>query len=136
MRIRTVVSISVPLSLSLFTAVLGLARAGEAFAADAPAAKAPLPPPVIERVMPASGAAKAVTPAPEVGRVLRGKYLVDTGGCGDCHTPWKIGKNGPKITMTAIMVLMVTLVATFLNIGLRPDFVFQWIKAVSTNGSP
>ncbi|HWJ55621.1 MAG TPA: c-type cytochrome [Vicinamibacterales bacterium] len=90
MRIRTVVSISVPLSLSLFTAVLGLARAGEAFAADAPAAKAPLPPPVIERVMPASGAAKAVTPAPEVGRVLRGKYLVDTGGCGDCHTPLKM----------------------------------------------
>ena len=96
MRIRTVVSISVPLSLSLFTAVLGLARAGEAFAADAPAAKAPLPPPVIERVMPASGAAKAVTPAPEVGRVLRGKYLVDTGGCGDCHTPLKMGKNGPE----------------------------------------
>jgi hypothetical protein len=31
--------------------------------------------------------------------------------------------------MTAIMVLMVTLVATFLNIGVRHDFVFQWIKA-------
>jgi hypothetical protein len=31
--------------------------------------------------------------------------------------------------MTAIMVLMVTLVATFLNIGPRPDFVLQWIKA-------
>jgi hypothetical protein len=31
--------------------------------------------------------------------------------------------------MTAIMVLMVTLVATFLNIGLRSDFVVQWIKA-------
>ena len=32
-------------------------------------------------------------------------------------------------TMTAVMVLMVTLVATLLNIGLRPDFVFQWLKA-------
>ena len=31
--------------------------------------------------------------------------------------------------MTAIMVLMVTLVATFLNIGPRSDFVWQWIKA-------
>jgi hypothetical protein len=31
--------------------------------------------------------------------------------------------------MTAVMVLMVTLVATFLNIGLRHDFLFQWIKA-------
>jgi hypothetical protein len=32
-------------------------------------------------------------------------------------------------TMTAVMVLVVTLVATFLNIGLRADFVFQWLKA-------
>ena len=32
-------------------------------------------------------------------------------------------------TMTAIMVLMVTLVATLLNIGVRHDFLFQWIKA-------
>jgi len=32
-------------------------------------------------------------------------------------------------TMTAVMVLVVTLVATFLNIGLRSDFVVQWIKA-------
>jgi len=32
-------------------------------------------------------------------------------------------------TMTSVMVLMVTLVATLLNIGLRHDFLFQWIKA-------
>ena len=32
-------------------------------------------------------------------------------------------------TMTAVMVLMVTLIATFLNIGLRHDFLVQWIKA-------
>jgi Protein of unknown function (DUF2798) len=32
-------------------------------------------------------------------------------------------------TMTAVMVLMVTLIATFINIGLRADFVSQWIKA-------
>jgi uncharacterized protein (DUF486 family) len=31
--------------------------------------------------------------------------------------------------MTAIMVLVVTLVATFLNLGLRSDFVVQWVKA-------
>jgi len=103
MRIRTVASISVPLSLSLFAAVLGLARAGEAFAADAPAAKAPLPPPVVERVVPASGATKALTPAPEVARVLRGKYLVDTGGCGDCHTPLKMGKTGPEPDLTRLL---------------------------------
>ena len=32
-------------------------------------------------------------------------------------------------TMTAVMVLMVTLVATLLNIGMRSDFIVQWIKA-------
>jgi hypothetical protein len=32
-------------------------------------------------------------------------------------------------TMTAVMVLMVTLIATFVNIGLRQDFLLQWAKA-------
>jgi len=32
-------------------------------------------------------------------------------------------------TMTAMMVLMVTLIATLINIGLRHDFVLQWMKA-------
>jgi len=32
-------------------------------------------------------------------------------------------------TMTAMMVLMVTLIATFINIGPRHDFVMQWMKA-------
>ena len=31
--------------------------------------------------------------------------------------------------MTAVMVLMVTLVATLLNIGMRSDFIVQWVKA-------
>ena len=26
----------------------------------------------------------------------RGEYLVTTGGCGDCHTPLKMGANGPE----------------------------------------
>ncbi len=25
----------------------------------------------------------------------RGRYLVTTVGCGDCHTPWSMGPNGP-----------------------------------------
>ena len=29
-------------------------------------------------------------------RVERGRYLVETGGCGDCHTPWKTGPRGPE----------------------------------------
>lgn len=32
-------------------------------------------------------------------------------------------------TMTAVMVLMVTFIATLLNIGLRHDFLLQWTKA-------
>ena len=32
-------------------------------------------------------------------------------------------------TMTAMMVLMVTLIATLLNIGLRHDFLLQWAAA-------
>ena len=28
-------------------------------------------------------------------QVERGKYLVMVGGCNDCHTPWKLGPDGP-----------------------------------------
>lgn len=31
--------------------------------------------------------------------------------------------------MTSMMVFMVTLVATLINLGLRPDFMLQWAKA-------
>ena len=29
-------------------------------------------------------------------KVARGKYLVTVAGCNDCHTPWKMGPNGPR----------------------------------------
>jgi mono/diheme cytochrome c family protein len=29
-------------------------------------------------------------------RIARGKYLVETSGCADCHTPHKLGPNGPE----------------------------------------
>jgi mono/diheme cytochrome c family protein len=29
-------------------------------------------------------------------RVERGRYLVSIMGCNDCHTPWKMGQNGPE----------------------------------------
>jgi hypothetical protein len=32
--------------------------------------------------------------------VARGKYLVSTMGCNDCHTPWKMGPRGPEPDMT------------------------------------
>lgn len=33
---------------------------------------------------------------PGEGRVARGKYLVSVLGCTDCHTPLKMGPNGPE----------------------------------------
>jgi hypothetical protein len=33
----------------------------------------------------------------------RGKYIVDTAGCHDCHTPVKMGKNGPEPDMSRML---------------------------------
>ena len=33
-------------------------------------------------------------------KVARGAYLVNVGGCNDCHTPFKVGPNGPEPDMT------------------------------------
>jgi hypothetical protein len=33
------------------------------------------------------------------------------------------------LLMSSVMVLMVTLLVTFLNLGLRSDFIIQWVKA-------
>jgi hypothetical protein len=37
------------------------------------------------------------------GRAARGKYLVTVGGCHDCHTPFKMGPNGPEPDMTRML---------------------------------
>ncbi len=31
--------------------------------------------------------------------VARGKYIVSSSGCHDCHTPWHVGPNGPEPDM-------------------------------------
>jgi hypothetical protein len=33
------------------------------------------------------------------------------------------------LLQSSVMVLMVTLLVTFLNLGLRADFLLQWVKA-------
>jgi hypothetical protein len=33
----------------------------------------------------------------------RGKYLADTGGCHDCHTPKKMGPKGPEVDLTRML---------------------------------
>lgn len=35
--------------------------------------------------------------------IARGKYLVTIGGCNDCHTPWKVGPNGPEPDMSRML---------------------------------
>ena len=36
-------------------------------------------------------------------RVARGGYLVNAIGCSDCHTPWKMGPNGPEPDMSRML---------------------------------
>lgn len=33
-------------------------------------------------------------------KIARGKYIVNTAGCHDCHTPWVMGPKGPEPDMT------------------------------------
>src|SRR6185295_17401436 len=35
--------------------------------------------------------------------VERGKYIVNAGGCHDCHTPAKMGPNGPEPDMSRML---------------------------------
>lgn len=45
----------------------------------------------------AAPAAQAAEPGPAtVDQAARGRYLVATSGCMDCHTPLKMGPNGPE----------------------------------------
>lgn len=36
------------------------------------------------------------------------------------------------VLMSAVMVCMVTLIATYINLGLPPDFLMQWARAFIT----
>jgi mono/diheme cytochrome c family protein len=36
-------------------------------------------------------------------KVARGKYVVTTSGCNDCHTPWVLGPKGPAPDMTRML---------------------------------
>lgn len=36
-------------------------------------------------------------------RLDRGRYIVTTSGCHDCHTPWKMGAQGPEPDMSRML---------------------------------
>jgi len=51
------------------------------------------------------GGAALAAPKPPAGSavVKRGEYLVTIGGCNDCHTPWKMGPNGPEQDLSRML---------------------------------
>lgn len=52
----------------------------------------------------AAALAAAAQPAQSAdAQVARGKYLVNTAGCHDCHTPFKLGPNGPEPDMSRML---------------------------------
>jgi hypothetical protein len=51
---------------------------------------------------PAAGAAEKSASA-TAAKVARGKYLVSTSGCMDCHTPMKMGPNGVEFDMSRML---------------------------------
>ena len=52
-------------------------------------------------VLTAAPAASAADNAPS--KVARGLYLVQTSGCHDCHTPFKMGPQGPEPDMSRML---------------------------------
>jgi hypothetical protein len=56
--------------------------------------------------LPAPAAEADAKPAATTGSsdlAARGKYLVSTSGCHDCHTPFKMGPNGPEPDMSRML---------------------------------
>jgi mono/diheme cytochrome c family protein len=49
----------------------------------------------------AQGTAKAAESTADT--LARGKYLVTTSGCNDCHTPWIVGPKGPEPDMSRML---------------------------------
>jgi mono/diheme cytochrome c family protein len=58
--------------------------------------------PTISAVQEASAAAPT-SASGHAAAVERGRYLVNGAGCGDCHTPLKMGANGPEPDMERML---------------------------------
>src|SRR5262245_14387767 len=50
-----------------------------------------------------AGSTEDTTTTPTVSRLERGKYLVNIGGCNDCHTPLKMGAKGPEPDLSRML---------------------------------
>jgi cytochrome c553 len=52
---------------------------------------------------PAPAQTTAAPAAPQMSPAERGKYIVTAAGCSDCHTPMKMGPNGPEPDMSRML---------------------------------
>ena len=50
-----------------------------------------------------AGAGEAAPAQADPAQVDRGRYLVTVLGCNDCHTPWRMGENGPEPDMSRML---------------------------------
>ena len=53
--------------------------------------------------IPAFATASAFAADNDAAQVARGKYLVTTAACNDCHTPWHLGPSGPEPDMSRML---------------------------------
>lgn len=53
--------------------------------------------------MAATSVAAVAAGDPKADKIARGKYLVTTAACHDCHTPFKMGANGPEPDMSRML---------------------------------
>jgi cytochrome c553 len=70
---------------------------------------------------------KTVAATPAMSPVERGKYIVAAGGCNDCHTPMKMGPNGPEPDMSR----MLSGHPADLKITKAPKLDMPWMAAAS-----
>ena len=64
----------------------------------------PLRPLLAAAILIASASVALAASTPEAAsKVERGRYLVTLGSCNDCHTPWKMGPNGPAPDETRLL---------------------------------
>jgi cytochrome c553 len=51
----------------------------------------------------ATASAATASPDDVKAKIAHGKYMVQIMACNDCHTPWKMGPNGPAPDMTRML---------------------------------
>jgi mono/diheme cytochrome c family protein len=90
-------------TLAILAIIVVWAFAGVAIAADdPPATTASASSPSSMSFQDYAGAPSTAT-GPNADKIARGKYLVTIAGCNDCHTPVKMGPNGPEPDVSRLL---------------------------------